>query len=265
MRVGLIGFGAIGRSVAAILSGDAAVDIAGVLVRPGRGATVGPDLPPGCRAVETIEDLLALKPDVVAECAGQPAVAEHGPAVLAAGIDLIVIAVGALADDDLRRSLVETAERAGSRIHLPAGAIAGIDGLSALAIGGLDEVHYTSVKPPGAWRGTPAEARFDLGGMTGRTVLFEGSARDATTDYPKNANIAAIVALAGIGLDRTRVALVADPSVTTNCGRIDARGALGTLTLEMDGRAEPGNDKTSASTAYSVARTIRNMSATVVI
>ena len=86
-----------------------------------------------------------------------------------------------------------------ARLLLPAGALAGIDGLCALRLGGLTAVKYISSKPPVAWAGTPAAARHQLAALQERTVIFSGTARDAARLYPKNANLAATVALAGLG------------------------------------------------------------------
>ena len=185
--------------------------------------------------------------------------------VLAAGFDFMFVSSGALVDDTLRSKLIDTARRCGSRLLLPAGATAGLDGLSALRVGGLHSVRYTSTKPAGAWVGTPAERNFDLDRLTERTVIFAGSAREAARLYPKNANIAATIALAGLGLDDTEVRLVADPNASDNMGRLEAEGKFGTLRVEATGTPTPENPKTSANTAFSLLHAMRNRNATLVI
>jgi aspartate dehydrogenase len=203
--------------------------------------------------------------ELVAECAGHEAVVEYGQTILQMGVDLIIIATGALADDNFRATLTSTALRAGSRILVPAGAIAGIDGLNALRIGGLLQVRYTSAKPPKAWLGTLAEQSFDLNGLTEPTVIFEGTARDAAHLYPKNANLAATVALAGCGLDETQIVLVADPALQENVGRIEAEGKVGRIVVECRGPQASDNPKTSAVTAFSIVHAIQNQAQTLVI
>ena len=250
-RIALIGFGAIGRIVAA--EGD----VAAVLVRERYLESTRRALP-GVAVVASIGDLLGAGPDLVVECAGQPAVREYGEAVLAGGTDLMVISTGAFGDRAFLDSMCSEAQRAGRRMLLPAGATAGLDGLLALREGGLDSVRYMSSKPPHAWAGTPAERNFRLDALVEPTVIHSGPAHEAARLYPKNANLAVTIALAGLGLERTRVDLVADPGLTGNVGRIEASGRVGTLTVEMAGRAAPDNPKTSLVTAYSIVHALRS-------
>jgi aspartate dehydrogenase len=259
-RIALIGYGAITRIMMEKLAEhdpDGAVRVAGVLVRPAYADAARAALGARAQVVTDIEVLIRLTPNVIVECAGQGAVAQYGEAVLRAGIDLMVISTGALADDALRGRLIAAARATSCRLVLPAGAIAGIDGLNALRIGGLESVRYISAKPPGAWRGTPAETEHDLDAISRRTVLYTGPAMDAARLYPKNANLAATVALAGLGLQRTEIQLVADPSVAPyNVGRIEAKSRYGELVVESRGLPAPENPKTSATTALSLTHAI---------
>lgn len=251
-RIALIGYGAIGQVVAS------EVEIAAVLVRSDRAEATRRALPKAT-VVTTIEDLAETGPDLVAECAGQPAVREYGEAILTGGTDLMVISTGAFGDQAFLDRMCDAARGAGRRILVPAGATAGLDGLMALREGGLDWVRYTSSKPPHAWSGTPAEDALDLRALSEPTVIHSGPAHEAARLYPKNANLAVTIALAGLGLERTRVDLVADPALTTgNVGRIEASGRLGTLSVEMSGRAAPDNPKTSQVTAYSIVHALRS-------
>ncbi len=151
-----------------------------------------------------------------------------------------------------------------AQLLIPAGAIAGLDGLGALKLAGLTSVTYTSTKPPLAWRNTPAERIVTLAALRERTVFFEGSAQDAALNYPKNANLAATIALAGLGFERTTVRLVADPGAEGNTGTIHAESGIGTMTVTMVGRAS-ANPKTSASTGYSLVHAIRSQGALLAI
>lgn len=253
MLVGIIGYGNIGRTLARMVQDDpelADVELR-ALVRPGRDA----DIP----HVDNIKALLAEpRPDLVIECAGHPAVGEFVPACLEAGADTIVASVGALADKALEQSLVSAARTGGARMILPAGAIGGTDLLSALRPSGIKLVTYEGRKPPRAWKGSPAEDACDLDHLREETVFFEGTARQAARDYPKNANVAATLALAGLGLDKTRVLLVADPAAQGNSHKFIVRAGGADFEMLIHGKASPNNLRTSIATVYSLLREIKN-------
>ena len=218
------------------------------------------------RSVHTdVAGLLGDRPDVVAECASHVAVRDFGPAILESGRDLVVISIGSLSDETLRQRLEDAAKKGGARLVLPSGAIGGIDALVAARLSGLEQVIYTGRKPSKAWKGTPAEQLLPLDTLTEPTVFFEGSARKAASDYPFNANVAATLALAGIGLDATQVRLVADPGITRNVHEFAVRSACGDFTVKLEGRPSPVNPKTSLMAGYSVARELLNRAGTVVI
>ena len=205
-----------------------------------------------------VASLLADKPDAVAECASHVAVHDYGPAILEAGRDLIVISIGSLSDEALYTRLAQAATTGGARLVLPAGALGGIDALSAARLSGLESVVYTGRKPPKAWKGTPAEKLLALDTIKEPVVFFEGSARMAATVYPFNANVAATLAIAGIGLDNTQVRLVADPGIERNVHEFAVRSACGDFAVKLEGRPSPANPKTSLLAGYSVARELIN-------
>jgi aspartate dehydrogenase len=215
-------------------------------------------LPPAAAVHTDIDGFLAAGLDLVVEAAGHGAVLAHGEAILAAGIDFMPISIGSLADDGFRARLEHAAGQGASRVLLPVGAIAGLDGLLALRRAGLSSVTYSSTKPPASWKNTPADGAFDLDALTERTVIFRGSAAEAARLYPKNANLAAAVALAGLGLQETRVELVADPAASGNSGRIDAQGPSSTLSVSVAGRSSASNPKTSQITGMSILAALEN-------
>lgn len=251
MRLGMIGYGAIGHAIVERLGVERALpSLAGILVRS------QPRDDPGVAVLHDLEALIAARPDVVIEAAGHGAVHAFGPAILDAGIDLVIAAVGALADRDLTRRL-ETAQAGGGRAIIPPGAIAGLDGLVAARIAGLSRVVYTSYKPPHAWRGTRAEQAIDLDHEADEVVFFTGSARQAASEYPQNANVAAAIAIAGLGFEDTEIRLASSRKVADPLGVIEAEGAFGTFRFEILALASPANPKTSALTAYSLLETAR--------
>lgn len=269
MRVGLIGFGAIGQRLArGLLAHPDRVILSGVLVQdlPESQAAAQGDLEQLRPLLSDRRDAwLAAAPDLVVECAGHAAVDAHAEAVLSAGCDLLLVSVGALTDDARQQRLRALAEAHGHQIRLVSGAIGGIDWLTAAHDAGLSGVVYRGRKPPHAWRGSPAEAERDLDALAAPTLVFEGSARQAARDFPRNANVAATVALATLGLDQTRVELWADPGVSENQHEIEAWGEAGHLLLRLDNRPDPINSRTSLVTAHSALRAVLDWRAPLVL
>ena len=150
--VGLIGCGGMAQDVVALRTSPGnGVSIVGALARAGRSGEARARFA-GIEIVEALDDLIALGPALVAEVAGQAAVAEHGEAVLRGGIDCLIISVGALADPALLARLKAAAQSGHGRILLPAGAIGGLDAIAAMRVAGLTSVRYRSRKPPAAAR-----------------------------------------------------------------------------------------------------------------
>ena len=253
----LIGCGAIGLEVTKRLDNDPEIRIDQILVRPGKEEAVSGDLDDSVRVISSIEDLNPI-PDFVLECASHEAVAEFGPYFLDHGIDFGVISIGALSDPALLECLETASKKGGSQLFLVPGAIGGMDALAAAGAESLEKVIYTSRKPPMSWTGTPADDAFDLASITEATIIYNGSAREAAKLYPKNANVAATIALAGIGFEDTQVTLVADPSAKGNIHHLEARGSFGELDVTIVGNPLPSNPKSSALTAYSAVRALKN-------
>lgn len=244
-RIGLIGCGAIGETVLRALNAQDAVHVGGVVVRGERKPPYG---------IPAVLDVGDLDPRIglVVETAGVGAVARHGVAVLRSGRDLALVSTAALVDEALLDSLLAAARDSGRALYALCGAIGALDALQASRAAGLSTVRYTGRKPPRAWLGTPAAERVDLASIASATTFFEGPARDAVRLFPQNANVAATIALAGVGFDRTQVALVADPHLERNVHRLDADGIAATIRYEVEAKSLPGNPKTSAMAAYSV-------------
>jgi aspartate dehydrogenase len=262
LRIALIGYGAISQMLFDVFAEKKPpIDIVGVLVREGRARETRKKVGRKVAVVESLKELLKLKPDVVVEAASQQAVRDWGEAILKKGVDLMVIATGAYGDPKLWKKHVAAAARSGARLRLPSGAIAGLDGLLAMRLGKLERVKYTSIKPPHAWTGTPAETDFDLPSIKEPTTIFKGTPADAGRLYPKNANLAVTVALCGAGLDRTEIELVADPTLPagTNASRLEVVADSGELRLERLGRSMPDNPKTGVLTALTMADDLMKM------
>ena len=263
-HIALIGFGAIGRALAQRALALGGLGIATIVVRTARIAEVQAQLDQlglQARAV----DAVPADATVALECAGHEALHAHVLPALSSGIECAALSVGALSESGLPEKLEAAARSGNTRLTLLSGAMGGIDALAAARLAGLSEVIYTGRKPPQGWKGSPAEAIVNLDALISATPIFEGSARDAARLYPKNANVAATLSLAGVGLDATRVRLIADPAVTVNIHEVEARGAFGEMRLTMRGKPLADNPKTSALTVLSALRFLVNRSGALAI
>ncbi|OQS37602.1 aspartate dehydrogenase [Chromobacterium haemolyticum] len=260
LDIALVGCGAIGAGVLELIAADPALRVGQVL-------THAPDAPrvrdalarlaPQARSLRALAPD-APAPDLLVECAGHAAIEQHVLPALERGIDCLIVSAGALTDTVMLERVEAAARRGGAQARLLSGAVGAIDALAAARLGGLEHVRYTGRKPPRAWQGTAAEQDWDLSALQQAQLIFSGSAREAARRFPKNANVAATVALASLGLDRVQVQLYADPAISGNLHRIDARGGFGELSLSLQGRPLASNPKTSALTVYSVARALLN-------
>jgi len=262
--IGIIGCGAIGEAVAGYLGKYSNVAFEVAIIEPGMESRARDVFGENVEIANHIDDVTSSL-DLIADCAGHPALRQHGEAILDRGINLVSVSTGALADAKLYERLVTAARARGSQLRLVSGAIGALDALSAASIGTLTEVTYRGRKPPNGWRGSPAESKLDLDALSEAAVHFSGSARNAALEYPKNANVAASVALAGIGFDDTVVELIADPNIERNVHEIVAEGDFGRLEFRIEGKSLPDNPRSSAITAMSVVREILNPASPLVI
>ncbi len=251
----MIGFGAMASEVYAHLPHDLALKW--IVVPEGSIDSVKQKVSADIQVISGIDQCDGT-PDYVIEVAGQAAVKEHAKKVLQHGWTIGLISVGTLADSVFFTDLQQTAEKNGAHLHLLAGAIAGIDGIAAAKEGGLEQVTYKGCKSPNSWRGSYAEQLIDLDQVQAPTVFYRGSAREAALKFPANANVAATIALAGVGMDQTQVELMVDPAIQQNKHTIVAQGRFGQMTVEMIGVPLASNPKTSTLAALSVIRACRN-------
>jgi aspartate dehydrogenase len=260
-ELAIVGFGAIGQELARNLAKDPIARISQIIVPPASLETtraVSASLAPAARVLSCLDLDASARPGLVAECAGHSAVLQHVVPALRAGVPCVVASVGALHEAGRLEALEEAARQGRSRVRLIAGAVGGLDALAAACGENLSQVRYTGRKPPAGWIGTPAEQVCPLGSLREAAVIFRGSAREAARQFPKNANVAAAVALAGLGLDATEVELIADPAVTRNVHAIEANGSFGSLSLRLENLPLPANPKTSALAMLSLLRAVRN-------
>jgi aspartate dehydrogenase len=259
-RIGLMGLGAIGEQVAAAIAAGVLpdVEIASALVRKPREAKSE------FLVTNDPEVFFKAKVDAFVEGAGHQAIRDYAERALRQA-DMLVTSVGALTDDALRERLIATAKAHGHRLILPSAGIGALDTLSGAAIGGLDEVVMTVRKQPSAWLGTEAEGMVDLKTLKAPFTVYEGPVRDGARRYPQNVNISAAVALAGAGLDKTHLKIVADPTITTHVIEVRARGAFGSFTFVEDILPTESNPKTGRIVGMAVVKAVRQLASPLVI
>ena len=263
MRIGIIGGGAIARLVLEHIRDGALGDLQVVGIAGRSAQSKGRALAGafGVPFVVGLEALAAAKPQAVVEAASHDAVREYGEALLKRGISFVALSGGALCDDALRDRLERAAAQHRALLYVPSGGIGGLDALKAVGLAGAEEVSIAVTKPPVAWKGIPYVEKLgvDLDGMKSATVLFDGSAREGVPHFPANVNIAAVLSMAGIGFDRTKLKVVADPALKFNTHFIVIRGNTGRIDIKFESVAMPENPKTSMLACFSALAAIREL------
>jgi aspartate dehydrogenase len=246
MRVGFIGLGAIGQGLLRYLAPSEDIEVVGAVVRDASKPRAIP-----VPVVTSAEELLALQPELVVEMGGHTALAAHGPTILRAGVDLLMVSVGALAEPSVETALVEAARAGKAQARVAAGAIGALDAIAAAAQGGLERVTHTTRKPARTLLGDEAA------GLESPREIFRGSAREGALLFPESINVAAAVSLAGVGLDRTEVCVIADPGVQRNQHEVVAEGTFGRLRFEIQNIPTDENPRTGRLVAMSLAHALR--------
>jgi aspartate dehydrogenase len=201
----------------------------------------------------TIHSLIQSDVDLVIEAATVQVVKDYAAEILESGKDLVLSSVGALADQAFYHRIKGVCIVNGTKVHLPSGAIGGLDVLKAAqSIGELYSVSIITRKPPEALPGAPMDNEF---------VLFDGSASEAIELFPKNINVSIILSLAGLGPKNTWVKIISDPAVKKNSHSIEAKGSFGKLSLKVENDPMPNNPKTSYLAALSVLAALKNRDA----
>jgi aspartate dehydrogenase len=255
LKIGIAGLGAIGSALARYLQKNSlpGMELAAVAARS----------PEKARAITAVAVLpfseLAAAADIVVECAPAALLSDIATPVLRAGKKILVLSVGALLT---RMELIDLAQKHGGQIIVPTGALLGLDAVAAAAEGTIHSVQMTTRKPIQGLLGAPylVEHNIDIEHVKAPLRVFSGTAREAAKGFPANLNVAVALSLAGIGPDRTRLDIWADPTVTRNTHRIvvDSDAARLDMTIE---NIPSENPRTGRITALSVIAALRKMNA----
>jgi aspartate dehydrogenase len=199
--------------------------------------------------VDSFTSLLEFPLKLVVECANQEVVRKCADMVISKKINLLIMSVGALVHGSFFEEMVAKAKENECQIYIPSGAVGAIDALKAARLHGLEEVILTTRKPPNSLGKIEG---MDLDNLVEPLVVYEGKATEAVVKFPQNVNVAATISLAGIGPDRTKVRVVADPTIGQNIHEIQARGAFGSFEIRLANNPTPQNPKTSFLACLSV-------------
>jgi aspartate dehydrogenase len=264
LKVALAGFGAIGGALARRLdAGIAGLRLAAISARDLENARR--------RADDLAHPVLVLPPadlpghaDVIVECAPAAAFRAIAQPALRAGRILMPVSVGALLE---HADMINLARANGARIVVPTGALLGLDAVRAAAEGEIHSVRMITRKPPGGLAGAPHLERHGvrLEGLSEPLKVFEGTAREGARGFPANVNVAAALSLAGIGPDRTRLEIWADPGVTRNTHRIVVEADSARFEMQIENVPSEENPRTGKITALSVIAALRGLVASLKI
>ena len=239
-RIGLIGCGAIGTLICAAVE-NGIVECDELILYDynlEKAVKLQKSLSTPVKVVRSADEMIRLRPAVVVEAASQQAAKDYVPRILAENIELIVMSVGALLDLDIKNN----------RVHIPSGAIGGLDAISSVALAGIDEVILTTRKGP---------ASLDMNNREEKLV-YEGNAREAVRLFPREMNIAATLALTVQPLE-VKVKVVSDPKVKRNVHEINVVWKQGEMFLRFANDPHPDNPRTSALAAWSAIKLLKEL------
>lgn len=269
--MGLIGCGSIGAVIAKAIDEGKAGDVELIavydVVREHSEELVG-RLSKKPVISESADELIRRKDlKLIIEAASQEAVKEYALRVLKEGKDFMVMSTGALLDEELLKQIQNSAKRKGRKVYVPSGAIVGLDNVKSAAVGRVYEVTLTTRKPPSSFEGSPfvKSRRINLRAVKEPLLLYEGKAREAVKLFPRNVNVAASLSLAGVGADKTKVRIIANPRIKEIVHEIHVKGEFGELETRTVNRPFPTNPKTSYIAALSAIATLKRVAGNIVV
>lgn len=262
LKVALGGFGAIGRELGVRLDqgveGLQLVAVSARDIEKAKAAMVSFRQPAAVLPLAGLADVA----DIIVECAPASVFREIAEPALKAGKTFMPLSSGALLQHD---DLIQLAKDCGARIVVPTGALLGLDAVRAAAEGTIHTVKMVTRKPPGGLAGAPylEEQGIDLSAVKGPVRVFAGSAREGARGFPANVNVAAALALAGIGPDRTQLEIWADPSVQRNTHKISVDADSVRFDMTIENVPSEANPRTGKITALSALTALKTLTSTV--
>lgn len=258
-KLAIIGSGSLGSIIGKVVAQDMSekYEILGVLSgRRENAIKLADEI--GCRAYKTLAEIIDDRPDYVIEATSPGVFKEIGVEILASGISLIPLSVGALADKEFYNNVKETALENNCRVHIPPGAVGGFDVLGASMLMEDGDVSITTEKSPESLEGAPFLKNKELS-KEKTEELFSGYAKEAIEHFPKNVNVAVATALATTGVENTRVLINSIPGSKSNKHTIKLKAETVNVTIAIETMPSKDNPKSSALAAYSVIGLLKNL------
>ncbi len=262
-NLAIIGSGSLGSIIARVVSQNLSdeYEIVGVLSgRIENAIKLADEI--GCKAYKTLNEIIDDKPDYIIEAASIDVFKEIRVEILANGINLIPLSVGALADKEFYNNLETAASKNKSRIHVPSGAVGGFDVLSASMLMEDAEVSIVSEKSPESLNGAPLLKGRKLSEEKAEEI-FSRSAKEAIKHFPENVNVAVITALATTGVENTKVSINSIPGFESNKHEIKLLGETMKINVVVETKPSKNNPKSSTLAAYSVISLLKNLVASI--
>ncbi|MDD5291558.1 MAG: aspartate dehydrogenase [Candidatus Omnitrophica bacterium] len=260
-RIGIVGCGAIGKSLAKFIEGQLSskAKISALCDLDYSKAVLLKSLLKKSKPMAADLDELIKHSDLVIESASGKISYQVAKKTLSRRKSILIMSIGGIISK--AKELFALARKNNCFVYLPSGAICGIDGLKALSLAGIEKVTLTTRKPPKALKGAGyiVKNKIDLDRINKETVIFEGNALDAVRDFPQNINVAALLSIAGIGAKSTKVKIVTSPEYKDNSHEIEIISKAGTIKTVSRNVPFEENPKTSYLAALSAMAVLRSI------
>jgi len=250
-KIGIIGCGAMGSEIVDYISrnlGDRLKIIAVADIDSGKAEALSSRIKPK-PSVASIEEVIN-KSDIIIEAASGEISGEVAEKADALKKDVLIMSTGGLLK---KQHLVEKINSGHSSIHIPSGAVCGLDGLKSAMTGAVRSVTLTTRKPLKGLAGSPylKEKNIDIEKIDKETLIYSGTAGEAIKYFPQNINVAVTLSICGIGPDKTNVKIFTSPEYTRNTHEIEIEGEFGRLWTRTENMPSKNNPKTSQLAIFS--------------
>lgn len=262
LKIGIVGCGAIGSSLAGLILKELPqyAQLSALFDRDyNKSLSLAHSLKTKNILISRNLDSLISNSQLVIECASAAGAWDIIRRTISRNRDVLVMSVAGLAEH--LKDAKKIASRKRARIYIPSGAVCGIDALKAAKEDKLRRVTLITRKSPDSFKGVKfiENKRIKLNAINKDRVLFYGSARNAIKLFPQNINVSAVLGIAGLGVDKTLVKIVASKRIKDNIHELLIESASGRVICITQNKKHPKNPKTSYLAVLSAMALIRQI------